>query len=97
MKRGIALMVMLLLLFDLAEDGYLGNAKTGPLHAVVSHGLSHFTHYPSKQADSSKLLPSSDWRNILISWQAEPVIPLGQLPIKKITSCNHGGSGGIPR
>jgi hypothetical protein len=96
MKRGIVLMVMLLLLVDLAEDGYLGNVKTGPLQAVVSHGLSHFRHYPSRQFDSSNLLPSSDWRNIFISWQAEPVITPGQLPVKIITSCNHGGSGGIP-
>jgi hypothetical protein len=98
MKRGIVLMVMLLLLVDLADDGYLGDVKTGaPLQAVVSHGLSHFHHSPSRQDDSSKLLPSSDWRDIFISWQAEPVIPLGQLPVKIITSCNHGGSGGIPQ
>jgi len=100
MKGGIVLMVMLLLLallVDLADDGYLGNAETGPLQAVVSHGLSHFTHYPSRQADSSNLLPSSDWRDIFISSQAEPVIPLGRLPVKIISFCNHGCSGGIPR
>ena len=99
MKRGIVLIVMLLLmalLVDLAEDGYLGNVMTGPLHAVVSHEPRNFTHYPSRQVDSSNLLPSSDWRDIFISWQAEPVIPLGQLPVKIITSCNHGDSGGIP-
>jgi len=97
MKRGIVLLVMLLLLVDLAEDGYLGNAKTGPLQAAVSHGLSHFTRHPSRQVDSTNLMPSSDWRHIFISWQAESVIPLDQLPLKIITSCNHGGSGGIPR
>ena len=100
MKRGIVLIVMLILLalvVDLAEDGYLGNAKTGPLQAAVSHGIRHFRHYPSSQVDSSNLLPSSDWRDIFFSWQAEPVIPLGQLPVKIITSCNHGSSGGIPQ
>jgi len=98
MKRGIVLIVMLLLFVDLAEDGYLGNVKTGPpLQAVVRHELSHFPHYPSRQVDSSNLLPSSDWRDIFISRQAEPVIALGQLPVKIITSCNHGGSGGIPQ
>jgi len=98
MKRGIVLMVMLLLLTllaDLAEDGYLGNAKTGPLQAAMSHAFIHFRHYPSRQVDSSNLLPSTDWRDIF-SWQAEPVIPLDQLAVKIITSCNHGGSGGIP-
>ena len=98
MKRGIVLIVMLLLFVDLAEDGYLGNVKIGPpLQAVVSHALSHFPQYPSRQVDSSNFLRTSDWRDIFISWQAEPVIPLGQLPVKIITSCNHGGSGGIPQ
>ena len=99
MKRGIVLMVMLLLLTllaDLAEDGYLGNAKNGPLQAAVSHAFIHFRHFPSRKVGSSNLLPSSDWRDIFSSWQAEPGIPLGQLPVKIITSCNHGGSGGIP-
>jgi len=96
MKRGITLIVMLLLLVDLAEDGYLGNVKTGPLQAVVSHGLGHFRHYSFRQFDSSNFLPSSDCRNIFISWQAEPVITPDQLPVKIITSCNHGDSGGIP-
>jgi len=100
MKRGFVLMVMLLLLallVDLAEDGYLGNVMTGPLHAVVSHQLIQFPRYPFRQADSSKLLQSLDWRNFFISRQAEPLIPQGRLPVKIITFCNHGSSGGIPQ
>ena len=100
MKGGIVLMVMLLLLallVDLADDGYLGNAETGPLQAVVSHALNHFPHYTSRQVDSSNFLPSSNWRDFFISRQAEPLILIGQLPFQIITSCNHGGSGGIPQ
>ena len=96
MKRGIVLIVVLLLLVDLAGDGCLGNPKFGPLQAAVSHVLSHFPHYPFKKVDSSNLLSSSDWRDMFSSRQAEPVIPISQLPLKIITSCNNGSSGGIP-
>ena len=95
MNRGIVLIVMLLMLVDLAEDGCPGSFKSGPLQAAVSHVLSHFPHYPFKKVDSSNLLSSSDWRDMFSSRQAEPVIPISQLPLKIITSCNNGSSGGI--
>jgi hypothetical protein len=97
MKRGIVLIVMLLLLFDLAEDGYLGNVKSGPLQAAVSTSVSNAHHYPSRQVDSPSSLPSPDLRDIFSSSQSHLVIPMVQLALKIINSCNTGGSGGIPQ
>ena len=101
MKRRIVLIVMLLLLVDLAEDGHLGNAKSGPLQAAVSNVLSQFPQHPSRAVDFFNLLPSSEWWDIWLdifsSEQAEPVIPIARLALKVITSCNNGGSGGLPR
>jgi hypothetical protein len=96
MKRGILLIMVLFLLVDLAEDGCLGNVKIGPLQAAVSVAISIFPHHPSRQVDSPRSLPSPDWRDIFSLWQSQPVMQGGQQAPKMITSCNNGGSGGIP-
>jgi hypothetical protein len=97
MKRGILLILMLVLLVDLAEDGYLGSVEFGPLQAAVSTSFSNFHYQSSRQVVSSRSLPSPDWRDIFNPWQSQPVMQMGQLAFKIITSCNNGGSGGIPR
>ena len=97
MKRGIMLILMMALLVDLAQDGYLGTVKFGPLQAAVSTSFSNFHHHTFKQVDSSHALPSPDCRDIFNPWQSRPVIQSGQLALKIITPCNNGSSGGIPR
>ena len=97
MKRGILLVLMLVLLVDLAEDGYLGNAKSGPLHVIVSTSLSSSPHYHFKREDSSYSLPSTHFPEIFSPRQSQPIRPRGQLALKLITICNSGSSGGIPR
>jgi hypothetical protein len=97
MKRGIVLIVMLLLLVDVAWDGYCGNVNSGPLRAAVTHDHVDPPHYHPRQVGSSHLLPSSDWRDLFSSRPIERAIPLGQFSLKIVTSCNNGGSGGKPR
>jgi hypothetical protein len=97
MKRGILLIVMLLLLVDLAEDGCLGKVKFGPLQAAVSTSFSNFHHYPTGQLDSTHSLPSPDWPDMSGSRQFQLVTQMGQLALKIMSFCNHGSSGGIPR
>ena len=97
MKRGILLIVILLLMTDLAVDGYLGNVKLGPLKAAVDTTLRVPRDYPSNQVDSFHSLPSLDWRDIFGPSQSQPVIPVKQLALKIINSCNCGSSGGIPQ
>lgn len=96
MKRGIVLILMLLLLVDSAWDGYCGNVKSGPPRAAVTHDHVNPPHYPSRQVGSSHFLPSSNWRDIFSLRQVERGIPIGRLSLKIVTSCNNGGSGGIP-
>ena len=65
MKRGILLILTLVLLVDLAEDGCLGNVKFGPLRIIVSTSFSNSPHHHSRQVDFSYSLPSLDLRKIL--------------------------------
>ena len=97
MKRGILLILMMILLVDLAEDGYLGNVKVGPLHTIVSTFLGNSPHYHFRQVESSHSLPSPDFRAIFGPQQPQPIKPRVQLALKLITTCNNSSSGGITR
>jgi hypothetical protein len=52
--------------------------------------------YRSRQIDLPKLRTSLDWQDLFISSKVDPEIPLGQLYLKIITSCNTASSGGMP-
>jgi hypothetical protein len=96
MKRGIVLIIVLLCLVDLAQDGCLGSFKFVPLQATISTSLSSKHHYPSRQADLPHLLVSHDWLDMFSPNQSQQIKDLGQFASKIITSCHIGGSGGIP-
>jgi hypothetical protein len=96
MKRVVLLILVLVVFVDLAEDGYLGNVKHGPLQTAASVAGSIFPHHPSKQVDPPRSLPSPAWQDIFGLRRSQPVIQEGQRAPKMITFCNIGCSGGIP-
>ena len=96
MKRGMWLIVILLLLVDLAGHGYLGSVKVEPPQTAVGTSCSIFHHFHSKKVDSCLSLPSQDWQDMFSPSQSKSLLSLGHLTLKIITSCNIGGSGGIP-
>lgn len=96
MRRGIFLILMLLLLADLS-DGSLGQEKfvSTPSNSKISH-----TTYPqhgSVKVDSAGALSSPGCWDIFAPRQSQTVVKVRQLPRLIITSCNKGSSGGIPR
>jgi hypothetical protein len=97
MKRGVLLILALLLLLDLADDGYLGKAKFVPPYSTAKTSLTSAPQYDTGKIDSSGSLPSPDWRDMSGPRHLQPVMPLVQLARKIITPCNNGSSGGIPR
>ena len=100
MKRGILLILMLFLLVDLYEDGCLGKIDTGQLQASLSISLSkskQHSYNPAKQFKSSLSLSLQDWQKNFSQVQFPLEMPIGQIVLRKITSCNNGGSGGTPR
>jgi hypothetical protein len=96
MKRGILLMMMLIFLADVAEDGYPGSAASGPVPAAVSQAGSRVAHHLIRPVDALTSVPASQWRGLPRPRPAAPAIPLGHRPLTILTSCNHGDAGGIP-
>ncbi len=97
MKRGILLIVALLLVLDLAEDGYLGRAKFVPPHSSAKTSLTSSPQFDSAKIDSSDLPPSQNWAKIPCPRQVQPVMQPAQQSLKITTYCNNGSSGGMPR
>jgi hypothetical protein len=97
MKRGILLIVMLLLLVDLAKDGCFGKAKFVPSDFTTKTSLSSFKYDGVEKIDPSGALPSPDLPKIFNLRQSEPIRSEGQQTFKLINACNTGSSGGIPR
>jgi hypothetical protein len=79
MKRGILLILMLLLLIDLGEDGGFGKAEFVAPDSNAKISLNSFQQSDSGQIDSSQLLLSSDWRDLLGHSQSQPIKPRDQL------------------
>jgi hypothetical protein len=97
MKRGILLIVMLLLLLDLAEDGCFGKVQFVPPSFATKTSLRSLQHYSSGKIDSSPALPSPNWRGMPHFRQSQPIMHMVLLALRLINTCNHGSSGGIPR
>jgi hypothetical protein len=96
MKRGFLLILLVVLLVDLSQDGCLGEVSFGPQQVAVSTSLRDFNHPPSGQEDSSPSLPSADWRDLFNPRPSQPVVHIGQVALKIIIPCNNSSSGGIP-
>jgi hypothetical protein len=97
MKRGILLILMVLLVFNLAEDGCFGKAQFVLPSSTTKIFLKSFKHYDSGQIYSSGVLSSLDWRGMPSLRQSQLIMPRSQLGLKLINTCNHSSSGGIPR
>ena len=97
MKRGILLIVMLLVVLDLDEDGYFGKVQFVPPSSTTKIFLKSFKHYNSGQIGSYDVVPSLNWRGMPNLRQSQLIMHMSQLGLKFIDTCNHGSSGGIPR
>jgi hypothetical protein len=96
MKRGIFLILMLLLLVDLS-DGAIGQAKFVSTHSNSKISHTSYLQHGSVKVDSSDSLSLPGCRNIFGPRQSQTVIQERQLAFVILTSCNKGSSGGIPR
>jgi hypothetical protein len=95
MKRGIVLIVMLLLLIDLGEDGCLGKATfVAPQPSAKISFTSPLVNCSGK-IDSCDTLPS-DGGEISRLVQCQAVTLLVQPALKIIIYTHTGSSGGIP-
>jgi hypothetical protein len=96
MKRGILLIVLLLLLVNLAEGGRFGKAKFLPPDSTTKASLTTFQHDGSGKIDFSGAMPSPDLCKIFSPRQSQPIRSEGHPTFKLINACNNGNSGGIP-
>jgi hypothetical protein len=96
MKRGIVLIVMLLLLIDLGVDGCLGKATLAPPDFSQNSSL---TSPSPSEAGKVDFHFQPSWANNLgrsSRWQFQPVTLPVQSALKIITYCHTNSSGGIP-
>jgi len=95
MKRVVLLILVLLLVIDLAEDGCLGKAKFAPPHSFAKTSLTSPLLDCSGKVDSHYKLPTGCWgRSRLMQFQT--VTQWVQPVLKIIIYNNNGSSGGIP-
>ena len=96
MKRIVLLILALLLLLDLAEDGCLGKASFVPSHSSAETSVTSPHCYDSGKVDSRSALPSPDYGEMSGLRQLQPVTLRIHPALKIIDYCNTGSSGGIP-
>jgi hypothetical protein len=96
MKRGILLILALLLILDLAEDGCLGKAKLVDSQSSAETSLSSSLLDCSGKVDPADA-PPSQGGEISCLKQCQAVIPLVQSALKIIIYNHTGSSGGIPQ
>jgi hypothetical protein len=95
MKRIVLLILALLLLSDLAEDGCLGKAKyVTPSSSAKTIDISHL-HSDSGKVDNHYTLPSAGGE-ICPPMEFQPVTLAVQPALKIIIPNHNGSSGGIP-
>jgi hypothetical protein len=95
MKRIVLGICALLLLADLADDGYLGKVP-----ALLPQGPGNFslTTSPDSSGDMAPQvwLPPGELRATLQGWQKQPVLVEVGNTLAKIDCCLLGSSGGLP-
>ena len=96
MKRGVLLILAVLLLIDLADDGCLGKAKFLPPHSSTKISLTFPLDCDSESVDTTYAPPASNRWEICGRKQFQAVLIGVQTTLKIITFCNNGSSGGIP-
>jgi hypothetical protein len=96
MKHIVLLILALMLLIDLAEDGCLGKANFYLPSSSAKSSITSFYHSDHQNFPSSSGLPSADWWEANVQWPVRSVTPGLQLALKIIACCNMGSAGGIP-
>jgi hypothetical protein len=95
MGRLIFLICVVVLIFDLADDGRLGKVKFVASHHAAKYSVSSPDHN-SGQAGSQVGLPPASVREIQPQFKGQPA-SFGVVQCYKINDfCFIGGSGGIP-
>ena len=95
MKRVVMLILALLLVFNLAEDGCLSKATFVAPHSSAKTSLISPLFECSGKVNSRYTQPS-DGGEISRLLQFQPVTFMVQPTFKIIVCCNTGSSGGIP-
>jgi hypothetical protein len=95
MKRVVLLILALLLLSDLAEDGCLGKATFVAPQSDAETSFTSSLHNCSGKVDSRCTLPSDGGEMSRVT-QCQPVTLLVQPALKIVIYNNTGSSGGIP-
>jgi hypothetical protein len=96
MKRGIVLIVLLLLLIDMGQDGCLGKAPLVPCDFSAHTSLTSPPQYEAGKVDSHHKLSLANSRGLSGWWQFQPLSLRVQPALKIITCCHTTSSGGIP-
>jgi hypothetical protein len=96
MQRVIVLMVMLLLLIDLGQDGCLGKAVLVPPDGSAGSSLTSSPQYEAGKADSHHKLSLANSRGLSGWWQCQPVSLRVQPALQIIIYCHTNSSGAIP-
>ena len=96
MRRTVLLILALLLMFDLAEDGCLGKAKFDLPHPSAKTSVTSSHHFDSGQVDFRHELASADLPGIPRHADTQPVTLGVQPTLQIIYSCHLSSSGGIP-
>jgi hypothetical protein len=95
MKRVVLLILVILMLIDLGEDGCLGKAKFVPPQSFAETSLTSPLLDCSGKVDSHYKLPPGCWE-ISRLMQFQMVTQRVQPVLKIIIYNNNGSSGGIP-
>jgi hypothetical protein len=97
MKRLVLLILVLILMVDLAEDGYLGKATPYlPCPSAKTSLTSSHNHPGSGQTDFRHELASTDLPGSPHYDEAQPTILLLPHTLQIMHCCHLGSSGGIP-
>jgi hypothetical protein len=96
MRRFLMLIFVLLLLVDLADDGFLGKARFVSPVSPLSGSVASSHQYAAEQVDSWCELPLRNSPGIFNHYQNQPISCSFLNNLKKISSWHTSSSGGIP-
>jgi hypothetical protein len=96
MRRLIPAILVLLLLIDLADDGFPGKVRFVSHVSPLSGSVASYLQYSVEQVDSHCEPPLPDSPGIFNHYQDQTVTCSFLNNLKKISFCHTSSSGGIP-
>jgi hypothetical protein len=96
MKRVVLLILVLLLMADLAEDGYLGKPMFLPPHSSAKTSVTSSHHLDSNDIDFCLKIAAKDWPGTPRHGDDQPIILGATITLQIIHCCHISGSGGVP-